>query len=171
VNRTEKEEVVALLQSELPTAASIVVVAAEGIPVNVVNAFRTQLRLAGSSYRVVKNTLAGRAVAGTQAEVLTSLLKGTSALVYHPEDPARPAKMVLDFADKNDKFVVRGAVLGGVVYDAAGVKALASMPGKDELRASLLGVLNGVGTKFVRTLAAAPTQMLNVLNARKEAIS
>lgn len=170
MNRNQKEEVVAVLREELPTAASIVVVSAVGIPVNTINGLRTQLRAAGAKYRVVKNTLAGLAIEGSETAPLTSMLKGTSALVYHPEDPSSPAKILVEFKKKNDKFELRGAILNGQVFDATGVEALATMPGKNELRASLLGVLNGVGTKFVRTLAAAPTQMLNVLNARKDAL-
>ena len=171
VNRNEKAEIVNLLRDELPTAASIVVVSAVGITVNKVNGLRRQLETTGAKYRVVKNTLASLAIEGTESAPLSRLLKGTSALVYHPEEPSGPAKMLVEFARTNDKFELRGAILNGTLFDGAGVKTLSTMPGKNELRATLLSVFNGVGTKFVRTLAAAPTQMLNVLNARKDALS
>ena len=171
MNRSEKSDVIELLRSELPNAASIVVGSAVNIPVNTINDLRNKLRAQGVKYRVVKNTLAIKAVEGTAAEPIASLLKGTTAVIYHADDPAISAKLILDFVGTNDKFNVRGGFVGGSVLNGDGVKALATLPGKDELRATLLSVFNGVSTKFVRTLAAAPTQMLNVLNARKDQLS
>lgn len=170
MNRQEKAEVVELLRGELENAASVVVASSAGIPVNTVNDLRTGLRSNATTYRVVKNTLAKRAIEGTPMESLGEFLRGPVALAYAEEDPAIPAKLLLEFKQKNDKLQIIGGYINGMLLDPAGVEQLSKMPGKDELRAKLLSVFNGVGTKFVRTLAAAPQQFLTVLNARKDSL-
>jgi large subunit ribosomal protein L10 len=170
MKKEQKEEAVALLRDELSRAASVVVATSAGIPVNVVNDLRVGLRSEAVTYRVVKNTLAKRAIAGTDMEGLGVHLRGPVALAYAEEDPAVPARVLLDFRKKNEKLQVVGGYINGMVLDADGVEALSKMPSKDELRAKLLSVFNGVGTKFVRTLAAAPQQFLTVLTARKDSL-
>ena len=167
MNRTQKAESVEALKAELAGAPAIVATSITGISVNDVNEFRRRLRAQGANLEVVKNTLARLALADSDAKIFGDSLKGPMALAYHPTDPVAAAKVVLSFKKEKDKFQIKGGYFGGQILDAAGVDALAKMPGKDELRAQFLSLLNAVPTKFVRTLAAAPTSFLNVLNARK----
>lgn len=171
MKREEKEVVVEELRSDLATAPAVIVATSAGMSVNAVNALRTKLRKSGVKYRIVKNTLARLAMQGTEMEKLYPSLKGFTAIAYHAEDPVITAKLLTEVAKTNDKLVIRAGYLNGSVFDPAGVEALATMPGKDELRSMLLGTLNAVGSTFVRVLAAGPSSFLNVLNARKDAIS
>lgn len=170
VKREDKEKMVEELREGLSTAASVVVASNAGMSVNSINELRASMRKAGVTYRVVKNTLAKRAIEGTNLENLGELLSGPSAIAFHPEEPAAPAKAILDFKKKNEKFEVKGGWSGGTLFDAKGVEDLSKMASKDDLRASLLALFNAVGTKFVRTLAAAPQQFVQVLAARKDSI-
>lgn len=138
----------------------------KGLSVEQTDELRSEFRNAGVTYEVVKNTLIRRAVADTDKEGLSALFKGNTAIAFHPEDPAAPAKVFRDYAKKNDKLKLKGAWLAGNILDAEGVKQLATMPGKDELRARLLNVFMGVPTKLVRTLAAGPQTFVQLLSAR-----
>ena len=100
--------------------------------------------------------------------VLIAYFKGNTAIAYHEEDPAAPAKLLTDFAKENDTLTLKGGWLDGKLLDENGVIALSTLPGKDELRAKLLSVFNGVPTKFVRTLIAGPTTFVQVLQARQQ---
>lgn len=170
MEKAKKEEVVAELRSTMVSAPSVILASSVGLPVNVVNDLRSKLRAQGATYRVVKNTLAKRAIEGTPMEALADLFSGPVGVAFHPDDVTVAAKVVTDFAKDREKFVVKAGYLNGSLLDAAGVEALSKMPGKDELRADLLRVMNGVGTKFVRVLAAGPTSFLNVLNARRDSL-
>jgi large subunit ribosomal protein L10 len=167
MNRTEKAEAIDSLREQLADAPSLVATAVTGIGVNDINELRRRLRAAGAGLEVVKNTLARIALSESEAKGFGESLKGPIALAFHPTDPTAAAKIVVAFKKEKDKFQIKGGYFGGQILDAAGVDALAKMPGKDELRAQFLSLLNAVPTKFVRTLAAAPTSFLNVLNARK----
>lgn len=168
MNRAEKEQVVEQLRADLAQAKSVILTSHAGIPVNTVNELRSSFRKEGVHYHVVKNTLLKIAIKDTDAEVLSDWLKGPTAMAYSFDDAISPARVVKDFAKSNDKFEVRGGVLDGTLIDASGVDRLAEMPTKDELRAKVLSLFQAVPTKFVRTLNAAPSQMLNVLTARKQ---
>lgn len=170
MNREQKEQAIQELRADLEGVTSVVVTNAAGIPVNTLNDLRGQLRATGGRYRVVKNTLARLAIKGTHLEALDKHLVGQSALVYNPDDHSGPAKILLEFQKKNDKFEIRGGALDGQTIEANGIEALSKMPGKNELRASLLAVFNGVGTKFVRTLAGSPQSILNLLNNRRDSL-
>lgn len=171
MKREEKEVLVEELRADLAVAPSVVVASSSGMTVNAINDLRGKLRKGGVKYRIVKNTLARRAMAGTQMEALFPYLKGFTAIAYHLEDPVVTAKLITESAKTNDKLQVRAGYLNGSTFDKAGVEALASMPGKDQLRGMLLGTLNAVGTSVVRVLAAGPSSFLNVLNARKDSLA
>lgn len=170
MNRTQKAESVEALKAELSTAPAIVATSITGISVNDVNEFRRRLRAQGANLEVVKNTLARLALADSEAKVFGDSLKGPMALAYHPTDPVAAAKVVLSFKKEKDKLTVHGGYFAGQVLNAAGIENLSKMPSRDELRASFLGLLMAVPTKAVRTLAAAPTSFLTVLNARKSSL-
>ena len=170
MNRTQKAESVEALKAELATAPAIVATSITGISVNDVNEFRRRLRAQGANLEVVKNTLARLALAESDAKAFGDSLKGPMALAYHPTDPVAAAKVVLDYKKSNDKLSVHGGFFAGQILDAAGVESLSKMPSRDDLRATFLGLLMAVPTKAVRTLAAAPTSFLSVLNARKSSL-
>lgn len=170
MNRTDKTAVIERLRDALADVPAVIVADFQGLTVEDVDQLRTEFRKVGVVYEVVKNTLARAAVAGTTKEAMGSLFKGNSAIAYHVDDPTAPAKVLKEFVKTHDKLTIKGAWLDGVILDAAGVDQLASLPGKDELRGKLLSVLNGVSTKFVRTLAAGSQTFLRVLVARKDSI-
>ncbi|RDV36608.1 50S ribosomal protein L10 [Bradymonadaceae bacterium TMQ3] len=170
MNRAEKEQEVASIRSDLEQAKSVILASHVGMDVNTVNELRSKFRAEGVQYRVVKNTLAKLAISGTDMEVISDLFVGPVAIAFSAEDAVSPARVIKDFAKDHDAYEVRGGFLDGTALDVAGVKRLADMPTKDELRAKVLSLFTAVPTKFVRTLNAAPTSFLQVLTARKQDI-
>jgi large subunit ribosomal protein L10 len=117
--------------------------------------------------RVLKNTLARRAVAGTPFEGLTSHMVGP--LIYGlSTDPVAAARVLNDFAKANDKLVLKAGALPNSVFDAQGVKALATMPSREELLATLLGTMQAPVAKFVRTLNEVPGKFVRTLAALRD---
>lgn len=168
MNRTEKSAVIERLKTSLAEAPAVVVVDFKGVTVEQVNALRSEMRKAEVSFEVVKNTLVKKAIEGSSKENMGELFKGNSAIAFHAEDPAAPAKILTDFVKDNPKMVLKGGWLDGKLLDEAGVEQLSKLPGKDELRGKLLSVLAGAPTKFVRTIIAGPTQFVRVLQARAQ---
>lgn len=172
MNKTEKADVVQALRDSLLTASSVVAASHVGMPVNTVNALRSEFRKQGVEYMVVKNTLVRIAVEGTEFEALGPLLKGATALAFGHGDSPTPAKIVKKFAADNDKFVIKGGFLPGEgLLDEKGVLQLSEMLSKDELRSKLLGVFQAVPAKFVRTINEAPSGFVRVLAARKDSLA
>jgi large subunit ribosomal protein L10 len=168
MQRAEKEQVVETLRSELEQAKSLILASHAGMDVNTVNELRSKFRAQGVQYKVVKNTLMKLAIRGSDYEVIADQFVGPTAVAFSFEDPIAPAKIIKAFAKDHKAFEVRGGYLDGQLLDQAGVEQLAEMPGKDELRAKVLMLMQGVPTKFVRTLNAAPQQFVMVLTARKQ---
>ena len=169
MNRTEKEQFVEKLRADFSEAKSLVLTSYQGIGVNEINGLRAQFRAKNCQYQIVKNTLARRALAGTEQEAIIELLKGPVAIAYSHEDAVTPAKLIRDFLkEQKEKFVVRGGFVDGSILDADGVNALAEMPTKPELQSKLLGLFQAAPSKFLRTLQAGPQQFAMVLSARKQ---
>lgn len=171
MNRTEKSAVIERLQTALADVPAVVVADFKGLTVEKATELRSVLRKADVHFEVVKNSLARKAVTGTAKENLGELFKGNSAIAYHGEDPTAPAKILTEFVKGVPQITVRGAWLDGKLLDDKGVAMLATLPGKDELRAKLLSVFGGVPTKFVRTLIAGPTSFVRVLQARADQLA
>ena len=167
MNRAQKEEMVASIRSGLEEAKSVVLASHAGIDVNTVNELRAEFRANGVTYRVVKNTLAKLAIRDTDMAVMADMFRGPTAIAYSAEDAVSPAKVVKEFAKEFDEFEVRGGYLDGETMDADGVKRLADMPTKDEMRAKVLNLFEAVPTKMVRVLNAAPSDFVQVLAARR----
>jgi large subunit ribosomal protein L10 len=129
---------------------------------------RREFRLNGCMYKVVKNTLLGRAVEGTAMAGLEKLFRGPTAIAYSFEDPAAPAKIATKVAKGEEKFIIKGGYVDGQALDAKGVEALSRMPTKDELRSSFLALLVAAPQNFLALLTAAPQQVLGVLSAREQ---
>ncbi len=169
MNRTEKQELIDDLHKEFGQAPHAILVDYRGLTVPAVTEFRRKVRAAGSSYRVVKNSLALRAVKGTPLETLSAKFEQTTGVVYSSTDPVALAKVLVDFAKDNPQLVVKaGIVSGSQTVDAEGVKALSAMPSLPELRAKLLGLMKAPASQLVRLLNAPAGQLARVLKAHQE---
>ena len=158
MDRSQKAESVASLNATFNEVGVVVITRNLGMSVAQSTALRTKMRDAGASYKVAKNRLAKLALKDTPYEGLQDLLTGPTALATSV-DPVAAAKAAVDFAKTNDKLEIVGGAMGTQVLDEAGVKALASMPSLDELRAKLVGLVNAPATK-VAQLATAPAAKL-----------
>jgi large subunit ribosomal protein L10 len=170
MDRTQKEQEVGRIQTEWKDVQSIILAEYRGLDVPTVTAVRDQFRQAGCQYKVLKNTLVRIAIQGSKIEPITKLLEGPTAVIWSNDSPSQPAKIATKVAKEHDKFVIKGGYFDGQALDAAGVKSLATMPGKDELRAQLLMTFLAAPTDFVRLMAAGPTNFMYVLQARERAL-
>jgi large subunit ribosomal protein L10 len=169
MNRTEKQALIDNLHEEFGKSPHAILVDFRGLSVPAVTEFRRKVRQSGSRYRVVKNTLALRAVKDTPLEGLGSKFDNTTGVAYTGKDPVALAKVLVDFAKDHPALVVKGGLVSGSqVLDAEGVKALSSMPSLPELRSRLLGLMNAPASKLVRLLNAPAGQLVRVLVAKKE---
>ena len=140
LNLNDKKAVVAEVSAQVAKAQSVVLAEYRGIEVGDLTKLRAKARESGVYLRVLKNTLVRRAVEGTPFADLSSHMVGP--LIYGiSEDPIAPAKVLNDFAKSNDKLILKAGSYAGETLDAAGVKALASIPSREELLAKLLGVM------------------------------
>jgi large subunit ribosomal protein L10 len=167
VDRTQKQQLVETLQRILADTACVVVTHQSGLNVAEATQLRRQIRSAGAGFRVTKNRLVRRALAGTAFESLSPLFTGPTAIAFS-RDPVAAAKVVVEFANRNDKLTIVGGELAGQQMDAAGVRELASLPSLDELRGKLVGLLQAPGTRLAVVLQAAAGQIARVLAAYAE---
>lgn len=164
--RSEKQDVVQSLREKLAAVQSLVLVDYRGIRVEDVTALRREFRRNGCEYKVVKNTLIEHAVQGTALEVIKPMLKGMTGLAMGFDEPSTVAKLSTKAAKDFDKFKVRGGYFDGKLLEVNGIKQLASMPSKDELRAQVLGTLVAPAQQIVGVLTAPMRDILLVLEAR-----
>ncbi|MCL1860454.1 MAG: 50S ribosomal protein L10 [Proteobacteria bacterium] len=152
-----KKAVVAEVSAQVANAQTIAVAEYRGIAVGDLTVLRAKARASGVYLRVLKNTLVRRALADTPFADLAAQLTGP--LIYGiSEDPVAAAKVLNDFAKGNDKLVMRAGAYAGKVLDKAGIQALASIPGREELLARLLGVMQAPVSGFAMALAALAKQ-------------
>ena len=167
LNREEKAGVVDEVGAQVAQAGSIVVAEYRGLGVGAITELRKQAREQGVYLRVLKNTLARRAVVGTPYEKLADSLVGP--LIYGiSTDPVSAAKVLNDFAKGNDKLVLKAGAMPNSVLDAAGVKALATMPSREELLAKLMGTMQAPVATFMRTLNEVPGKFVRTLAALRD---
>lgn len=164
VERAEKAELVTALNQVFKDTGTIVVAHYAGLTVANMTALRAKMREAGAGVKVAKNRLAKLALKGTDAEPIADLFKGQTVVAYS-SDPVAAAKVAIDFAKTNEKLVILGGAMGRTKLDPDGVKALATLPSLDELRAKLLGMLSSPATKVAQVLAAPAAQVARVVGA------
>jgi len=164
MDRSQKAESVAQLNATFNEAGVVVVTRNLGLSVAQSTDLRAKMRDAGGSYKVAKNRLAKLALKDTTYEGLEEYLSGPTALATSV-DPVAAAKAVVDFAKSNPKLEIVGGSMGGTLLDEAGVKALASMPSLDELRAKLVGLVNAPATKIAQLTTAPAAKLARVFGA------
>jgi len=168
LNLEGKKEVVAEVSAKIATAQAVVLAEYRGLPVEAITNLRKQARASGVYLRVLKNTLARRAVQGTPFEKLADQMVGPLAYGIS-EDPVAAAKVLQAYAKGNDKLVIKGGAMPNQVLSAKEIGALATMPSREQLLASLMGTMNAPITKFVQTLNEVPSKFVRALAAVRDA--
>ncbi len=163
-----KKAVVAEVNAVAGAAISAVAAEYRGLTVAEMTELRREARDAGVYLRIVKNTLARRAVEGTEFECLRDGLTGPLLLAFSQEDPGAAARLVKSFAKDHDKLVARLVAVGGKALPGTELERLATLPTLDQARAMLLGLLQAPAVKFVRTLAELPAKLARLLAAYRD---
>lgn len=163
----QKKAVVAEISAQVAKAQAIVVAEYRGLEVGNMTHLRREARKSGVYLRVLKNTLARRAVSGTPFEKLSDQLTGPLIYGISP-DPVATAKVLNEFAKSNEKLVIRAGAMPNAVITALEVKALANMPSREELLAKLLGTMQAPVAQFVRTLNEVPSRFVRTLAAVRD---
>jgi large subunit ribosomal protein L10 len=164
VDRAEKRELVASLNQVFASTGVVVVAHYSGLTVAQMSALRRQMKQAGASLKVAKNRLAKIALEGTDVGHIGPLLKGPTVLAFSA-DPVAAPKVASDFAKGNERFVILGGAMGKTALDPEGVKALATLPSLDELRAKLVGLIQAPATKIAQLTTAPAAKLARVFQA------
>jgi large subunit ribosomal protein L10 len=171
LTRAQKEEQVAFLRERVARAGTVLAVDYRGLTVAQMTELRRKLRDAGEGqieYRVAKNTLLRRAIAGTSLEGLGRFLEGPTAVAFAFEDASSAARVLVDYAKDNEKLGIKGGVVDGDVVDLAAIQSLAKLPGKQELRGMLAGTLQAPLRNAAGTLYALLGHLRNALEQRQQ---
>ena len=168
LNLEQKQAVVAEIAAQLAKAQAVIVAENRGLPVEVVTSLRAKARKSGLYLRVLKNTLARRAIKGTPFEKLTDQMAGP--LMYGiAQDPVAGAKVLSEFAKDHELFVIKGGAMANALMSTKDVKALATMPSREELLARLVGTMQAPIVKLVRTMNEVPGKFVRTLAAVRDA--
>ena len=167
MDRAQKEAVVAELGQIFADSGVVVVAHYAGLTVAEMQDFRGRMRAAGGSVRVAKNRLAKIALEGQPCASMAPLLKGMTVLAYS-EDPVAAAKVVDAYAKDNAKLVVLGGAMGETALDADGVKAVASMPSREELIASIVSCIGAPASNIAGAIGAPASNIASILSTIEE---
>jgi len=161
----DKKALVAEVNEVAKRALSAVAAEYRGLTAGKFDQLRSKARENGIYLHVVKNSLAARAVEGTEFECLTPALTGPLVLGFSLEDPGAVGRVIKDFAKANDKLVVKAIAVGGTLYGAKDIDRLATLPTKDQAISMLMGTIKAPVSKFVRTLAEPTAQFVRTVKA------
>ncbi len=164
MERAAKKDAVEALNGVFKTTSVAVVAHYSGLTVAQMQTLRKQMKQAGAAVRVAKNRLAKIALDGTDVATIAPLLKGPTLIAYSG-DPVAAPKVAADFAKAHEKFVILGGAMGKTALDANGVKALASLPSLDELRAKIVGLIQAPATKIAQVVSAPAAKVARVIQA------
>jgi len=164
----DKKALVSEVNEIAATALSAIAAEYRGLSVAQMTEFRAKARNEGVYVRVIKNTLAKRAVAGTEFECLNDVLQGPLVLAFSREDPGAAARLVKDFANDNEDLVTRAVVIGGEIYPSSDLNRLARLPTLEQARAQLLGLLQAPLSQLVRTLVEPQAKFARLLAAYRD---
>lgn len=164
MNREQKKELISELQSVFADSELVVVTHYSGITVKEVTELRRQIRESGASFKVTKNRITRLALEGTDYASLADMMTGPTAIAAS-KDPVSAAKAVVEYAKKNEKLIVLGAVMNGKLLSVAEVKALAALPSLDELRGKIVGVLQAPASRIARLSSEPAAQLARVIGA------
>ena len=168
LNLEDKRAIVVSVNAAASEALSAVVADYRGLSVAEMTNLRLKARETGVYLKVVRNTLAKRAVAGTDYECLTDALVGPTVLAFSQDDPGAAARLIKDFAKDHDALEVKALAVGGVAYEAKDIDVLAKLPTRDEAIAQLMSVMQAPVAKFVRTLNEVPGKFVRTMAAVKD---
>jgi len=164
VDRAGKEELVSTLNTVFKDAGVVVVAHYSGLTVAQMQKLRQEMKKAGATVKVAKNRLVKIALDGTDVASIAGLMKGPTILAYSA-DPVAAPKVAAEFAKTHDKLVILGGAMGTTALNADGVKALATMPSLDELRAKLVGLVQAPATKLAQLSTAPAAKLARVFGA------
>ncbi|NRA42014.1 MAG: 50S ribosomal protein L10 [Pseudomonadales bacterium] len=164
----DKKAIVAEVNTVAAEALSLVIADSRGVGVNDIAALRSEAKKANVNMRVVRNTLAKRAVAGTEYECAQDVFKGPSLLAFSMEDPGAAARLFKDFAKENENFEVKALAVGGQLLDAGQIDVLAKLPTREQALSMLMGTMLAPVTKLVQTANEVPGKLVRTLAAVKE---
>ena len=168
LNLEDKKALVAEVAEVAAKAQSVVAAEYRGLTVGQMTELRSKARKSGVYMRVVKNTLARKALAGTSFESVGSKLKGPLVLAFSKDDPGAAARVVKDFAKANEKLKATLVALGGQVFPGAELDKVASLPTREQALSMLLGVMKAPIQKFVGTLAAPGSKLVRTIAAVRD---
>lgn len=168
MRKEEKQDVIKELHEKFARAKTAILTGYTGINVEQITELRAKLRQSKIEYRVVKNTLARKASVGTGLEPLKDHFVGPIGIALGYDDPVAPAKLLTEFSKKQDKLAVKIGVLDGRMLKQADIKALASLPSLNALRAKIIGVLQAPASRMVGVLQAPAGQIARVLKAKAD---
>ncbi len=168
MDRSQKADLVAEMKSVFAETGVVVVTRNLGLSVSQSSELRAKMRDAGAQFKVAKNRLAKIALEGSQYSPIGEFLTGPTALATSA-DPVAAAKVAVEFAKSNEKFEIVGGAMGETLLDVAGVKALAELPSLDELRGTIIGLLQAPATKIARTLMEPGGQLARIFAAKAAA--
>jgi large subunit ribosomal protein L10 len=164
MDRSQKADLVDQLKHVFSETSVVVVTRNHGLTVDQSTDLRNKMRDAGAQFKVAKNRLALLALDGTRYKPIGDLLTGPTALATS-SDPVAAAKVAVDFAKTNDKLEIVGGAMGDTVLDVNGIKALAALPSLDELRGTIIGLIQAPASKIARTVAEPGAQLARIFSA------
>jgi large subunit ribosomal protein L10 len=167
VDKAAKRELVGTLNEVFANTGVVVVAHYAGLTVADMQKLRSQMKQVGATVKVAKNRIAKIALEGTDVASIGTLLKGPTLLAYS-SDPVAATKVAVDFAKANDKLVILGGAMGKTALNADAVKALATLPSLDELRAKLVGLIQAPATKIASVVNAPASKLARVFGAYAE---